>query len=281
MTQSTSILKLSDDKPEAILKLYAEQNSVGLYRVYGDEIHDVYEKVFLAALTVDDQVLAKYCYSILNDKFYGSPRVKGLYGMFLEATSGEKDAFAYYDRQLKEDPNNVFIKKRRIALLRSCGRTDEFVKELVTYLDIYYNDLEAWAELADVYTETEDYSKAKYCYEEMLLLQPFEPRLFAALGDTLLAISSAQLRELYTALKHYCRAVELCDAFVHGWLGVKTCSDKILNLSRSEKKKLDYRLEKDNSSPLLDDKSVERLRALATKKLESLEDPLVKQQQQK
>ena len=42
--------------------------------------------------------------------------------------------------------------KRRISVLRRVGRLEETVEELSQYLDTFYTDLEAWQELADIYS---------------------------------------------------------------------------------------------------------------------------------
>lgn len=42
--------------------------------------------------------------------------------------------------------------KRRISVLRRAGRLEEAVEELSQYLDTFYTDLEAWLELADIYS---------------------------------------------------------------------------------------------------------------------------------
>lgn len=40
------------------------------------------------------------------------------------------------------------------------------------YLEDNPNDGEAWLELADFYLETLNYSRALFCYEELVLLYP-------------------------------------------------------------------------------------------------------------
>ena len=64
------------------------------------------------------------------------------------------------------------IMKRRIALLRSLGRTNDAIDALVDLLDSSPTDIEAWSELADLYTSQGLISQAEYCLEEILLVAP-------------------------------------------------------------------------------------------------------------
>jgi len=42
--------------------------------------------------------------------------------------------------------------KRQVAVLRRMGKTEDAVNELRSLLDTFYNDLEGWLELADIYS---------------------------------------------------------------------------------------------------------------------------------
>ncbi len=62
--------------------------------------------------------------------------------------------------------------KRRIALLQTLQRTSEAVDALVELLDASPTDIEAWAELAELYLSHGRFSQAEYCLEEVLLVAP-------------------------------------------------------------------------------------------------------------
>lgn len=64
------------------------------------------------------------------------------------------------------------MRKRRIALLRSLGKTNEAVTALVELLDYSPTDAEAWSELADLYLLQGLYPQAIYSLEEVLLVTP-------------------------------------------------------------------------------------------------------------
>ena len=42
--------------------------------------------------------------------------------------------------------------KRQVAVLRRMGKTEDAVNELRSLLDTFYNDLEGWLELANIYS---------------------------------------------------------------------------------------------------------------------------------
>jgi len=107
--------------------------------------------------------------------------------------------------------------KRRVALLRSINKPTEAITQLTLLLDTFPNDVEAWAELADLYLSQDMLSQASFCLEELILLQPFSHYVHVQYAEVLYLLGKEA-----TALKHWCRSVELCPDFLRGWYGVKT-----------------------------------------------------------
>ena len=62
-------------------------------------------------------------------------------------------------------------------------------------------------------------SQASFCLEELLVLQPFSHYVHAHYAEVCFLLGKAA-----TALKYWCRSVELCGDFVRGWFGLKTVS---------------------------------------------------------
>lgn len=113
------------------------------------------------------------CIKRLAEKFPASPRVDCLQGIFLEGTQSPQLALKYYGKLLETDPANAVSPsctftlirgrqlnsltckaawKRRISVLRRLGQIETAVTELTQFLDTFYNDVEGWLELADIYT---------------------------------------------------------------------------------------------------------------------------------
>jgi tetratricopeptide (TPR) repeat protein len=115
--------------------------------------------------------------------------------------------------------NKQMVWKRRVALLRSQNKSAEAINQLTLLLDTFPNDIEGWAELADLYISQDMLSQASFCLEELLLLQPFSYYVHAQYAEICWL-----LKKEATALKYWCRSVELCGDFLRGWFGVKTVS---------------------------------------------------------
>lgn len=64
------------------------------------------------------------------------------------------------------------VAKRRVALLKSLGKTTDAIDALVQLLESSPTDIEAWTELADLYISHSLFSQAIYCLEEVLLVTP-------------------------------------------------------------------------------------------------------------
>lgn len=64
------------------------------------------------------------------------------------------------------------IQKRRVALLKSLNRPEKAIEWLVELLRLSPTDVEAWAELSDLYLEMGMYSQAVFAMEEVLLSLP-------------------------------------------------------------------------------------------------------------
>jgi len=62
--------------------------------------------------------------------------------------------------------------KRRVALLKTLSRPAEAIAALVQLLEMSPTDVEAWAELSDLYLSEALYAQSCFCLEEVLLITP-------------------------------------------------------------------------------------------------------------
>jgi tetratricopeptide (TPR) repeat protein len=62
--------------------------------------------------------------------------------------------------------------KRKVAIAKAENNIEEAIKQLNQYLTVYMADVEAYAELADLYLSLQDYKKAAFCVEELILNNP-------------------------------------------------------------------------------------------------------------
>ncbi|KZF26908.1 hypothetical protein L228DRAFT_280050 [Xylona heveae TC161] len=200
----------------------------------------ILENLLLSCLRTGDDKSARLCVEKLTERFgEENDRVMGLQGLFEEAVA-ENDAdleelMAEYDAILKENPTNMPIAKRRIALLRSTGKLEEATVALVAFLDSSPTDAEAWAELADLYLSQGLFSQTIYCLEEVLLIVPNAWNIHARLGEVI--YMSAQVsgesgieKLLVDSIRRFCRSIELCDDYLRGFYGLKLTTGRLLSL---------------------------------------------------
>lgn len=65
-------------------------------------------------------------------------------------------------------------------------------------------------------------AQAAFCLEELILLQPNLHYVHAQYAEILWLLGKEA-----SALKYWCRSVELCSDFLRGWFGVKTVPPSI------------------------------------------------------
>ncbi|XP_052709346.1 ER membrane protein complex subunit 2-like [Crassostrea angulata] len=146
--------------------LMSERNKLG------DELWTVYEQVCIAALDCQRIDISETCIELLKSKFPNSLRVKRLLGMKYEAEERFHKAGDLYDDIIKEDETNMFARKRKVAILKAQNKTLEAIEELNKYLKQFMTDFEAWMELCDLYLAVQDYTKAAFCMEELIMSNP-------------------------------------------------------------------------------------------------------------
>ncbi|PPJ59548.1 hypothetical protein CBER1_09802 [Cercospora berteroae] len=207
-----------------------------------------YENIFLSALRTGDDDAAYLCLEELTDRFgQTNERVAALRGLWAEATAKTQEdlenVMNHYEEILKENPTVFTIRKRRIALLKSMGKTGEAATALTNLLDTSPTDIESWSELAELYVQQGLYDQAKFCLEEVLLLAPNGWNLHARMGEVTILSANAQqngsgeqLKQLSEAVRRFCRSAELCDDYLRGYYGLKLSSTRLLDVLSSSKK---------------------------------------------
>ncbi|ORY87581.1 hypothetical protein BCR37DRAFT_375443 [Protomyces lactucae-debilis] len=236
--------RLSDDPAEVAATVQSLINS-GKISSTGIEQWDLYEQGMVAALIVADDSLALECLTRLSDKFPESARVHALKGMHLEATKDADAALAFYNKVLAVEPTNVPVIKRRITLFKSTGKVGDAIQALCTYVDVFYTDADAWAELAELYASVNAHERANFCYGEAVLLAPHESMTHLLYADSFytLAIQHPGSNHMEHALREYLRAIELRDNSLRAFCGVKVCCSALMGdlkeTTAVELKKLD------------------------------------------
>jgi Flp pilus assembly protein TadD len=135
------------------------------------------ENLYISCLRTGDDESARQLLDQLLSRFGDkNERVMALQGMWAESRIENEADFVrvlkQYGEALEADPANMHLQKRRIALLRSMGRTAEALSQLISLVDVSPTDAEAWAELASVYAQQGMFDQAVFAMEEVLLIVP-------------------------------------------------------------------------------------------------------------
>lgn len=191
--------------PVKIRKIWA---NFQLDKLTTDDKYPILEQVVIAALDLHDHELLKECLTQLETKFPSSTRVKRLKTMArLELRERYDEAIKAYDDMIRADEANSILYKRKIAILISQRKTHEAVKELTEYLKKFMNDQEAWMELSDIYIQEQEYAKAAFCLEELILLNPHNTLYHTRLGEILYTINTQE--SIDQARSYFAQAIKL------------------------------------------------------------------------
>jgi tetratricopeptide (TPR) repeat protein len=137
----------------------------------------IHENLFYSALRTGDETAAKAVLERLEARFGDqNERIITLRGIYNEATaqsdSDLEKVFEGYEKILREDPTNMSVRKRRVAVLKALGRTQDAITAVTMLLQNSPTDVEAWAEASELYASQGAWGQAIYCAEEVLLVMP-------------------------------------------------------------------------------------------------------------
>ncbi|XP_046967150.1 ER membrane protein complex subunit 2-A-like [Vanessa cardui] len=197
----------------------------------GSEKYVVMEQVIYAALDCHYYTIAKLWIMMLSEEFPGSLRVLRYKAACLEAEEKYDEAMEVLDSIIKADETNSAARKRRVAILKAQGLIQEAIKELVDYLKKFMSDMEAWQELSELYLQVQEYSKAAFCAEELILHQPHNHLMHQRLADIRYTMGGVDNMEL--AKSYYCQALKLNPENMRALLGLFLVTNALLSHYKS------------------------------------------------
>lgn len=178
---------------------------------FGDDIWDMYERVFMAALDCHDNKSRDLCIDALMAKFPDSNRVRMLSGLMKEVHGDYQGAMTDYNGILEQDPVNMRVWKRKICVYKAKGSVEDAIGELNKYTKAFPSDQEAYQELAELYLSIGKVEMAKFCLEELLMFSPENYLYHLQYAEVLFALSSHNKDNNYIILarQYYCQSLEL------------------------------------------------------------------------
>ncbi|KAF2684914.1 protein prenylyltransferase [Lentithecium fluviatile CBS 122367] len=236
------------------------------------ETWTIHENLLFASLRTGDDASARQVLDRLTTRFGAdNERIITLRGIYEEALAkDDKDlekVFEGYEKVLKADPTNFGVRKRRVAVLKSLGRTADAITALTVLLENSPTDAEAWAELGELYASMGAWGQAIFCLEEVLLIMPNAWSAHAQLATLHYLSAPASLPPLTLSLRHFARSVELNDSYLRGYYGLKLISSKLIPLLSESTSVSKRNNNDDDDTPPPKLQSVKKLEELATSKL--------------
>lgn len=206
----------------------------------GNEKWAVYEQVCVAALDMcpGKMKLVNKCIQILSEQFPSSLRVSMLEGLKFEYLKKWDEALEMYDGMIEYEPTFPAPYKRKVAIYKAQNKIVDAVNELNKYLSTFSCDHESWLELSDIYTSQQNYSKALFCVEEVLLQYPHNHLYHQRYADILYTLGGKENLEM--SCKYYCKAAELNPNNVRALFGIQLASTTLSSIGKlSSKAKAD------------------------------------------
>lgn len=196
----------------------------------GDERLLVWEQVCIAALDCNRMDVVDICLVSLATEFPASMRVRKLQAMKLEALEKYDEALELLDQIIKRDETNAAPRKRRVAILKAKGKIIEAIRELNDYLKKFMSDQEAWQELCDLHLLEQDYAKAAFCMEELILHNPHNHLVHQRYAD--IRYTQGGLENMELARAHYCLALKLNSNNMRALYGVVLAASNISSMTK-------------------------------------------------
>lgn len=135
--------------------------------------HILREQLIIATLDTGNDAIRDKTLEVLVNRFPSSQRIEYLKGLVNESKNKMDDASSIYSSMITINPANTIASKRQIAILIENGKIQEAITSLHSFIRDNMGDEEAWRELAGLYLLYGQYDSASYCYEDLILIQPY------------------------------------------------------------------------------------------------------------
>ena len=182
-----------------------------------------------------DIPMRQYKSMMINDQNDNESIKKYIY--FMKLSMDLNPMRQYKSMMINDQNDNESIKKYIYFMKLSMDLNDkqsinDYIELWNLYLDAYMNDPEAYNELAQVYLMVNEYDKAIFCLEELLLHNQNDYKTLNKIGD--IYCSKNNSADAKTAIKFYSRSI-LINPTPRAFFGIQNCCSIIIK----KEKKLD------------------------------------------
>ena len=160
----------------------------------------------------------------------------------IDPKGGEIPMKQYKAMMINDQNDNESIKKfiffMKLSVDLSNKQTiNDYIELWNLYLDAFMNDPDAYNELAQVYLMVNEYDKAIFCLEELLLHNPNDYKILNKIGD--IYCSKNNPVDAKTAIQFYSRSI-IINPVPRAFFGIQNCAKIIIQ----KEKKLDEKIKK-------------------------------------
>jgi len=206
----------------------------------GEEQWMIVEQVCVAAMDTNRVDILDICLKELRANFdRDSLRVRRLLAMRAEMLEDYDRALAILDSILEEDEANSQARKRKVAIYVAQGDNGRAISELNRYIREFMNDGEAWMELCDLYVLEQDYAKAAFCCEELILQNPHNHLYYQKFAD--IKYTQGGFEHMELAKTYYSQSAKLNPDNMRALYGLLLTATQLLSSPKcTTQKKKDY-----------------------------------------
>ena len=168
----------------------------------------------------------------------------------IDPKGGEIPLRQYKTMMLNDQNDRESIKKYIMFMKLSVDLSNkqtinDYIELWNQYLEVYMNDPDGYNELSQVDLMVNEYDKAAFCLEELLLHNPNEYKVLNKLGD--IYTSKNNVEDAKTAINFYSRSI-LINPTPRAYFGILNCASiikkldekikKLVNISKTELSKM-------------------------------------------
>jgi tetratricopeptide (TPR) repeat protein len=220
-------------------------------------VYVIYEQACIAAMDCGRADLQEVYHAALLAKFgEESVRVGIVRGMVLESKGEFAAATKLYEELATKDAGNKAIVKRQVAVLVGQGKFKEAISKLTvatkleetkalrekeqpvegkSVLERYQCDTESWMELASLYLKTTDLASAQFCYEELILSNPYNHLFHQRNAECLYTLGDMEM-----SFKYFAKAAQLNPESSRALYGLLLAAEKLQSKRKGDTKAGEY-----------------------------------------
>ena len=230
----------TNQQTSVFLKNHIENFMAHYKKQIGVEENFLLKKLFFIYLEIKNFKDAHNILIKLIKEFGKDKQLLRMYGEECEINpkGGDVPMRNYKSLMINDQNDNESIKKYILFMklsidLNNKQTINDYIDLWNEYLEVYMNDPYAYNELSEVYLMVNEYDKAAFCLEELLLYSPNDYKILNKLGDIYTSKNNAE--DAKTAIKFYSRSI-LIQPTPRAFFGIQNCASIIKKLDEKTKK---------------------------------------------